>query len=270
MPRPARVGRLLVVALGVALVAAPAIADAGPRRSGAPRVRSGSTWRGARPQIRDHRTYRAPRPTYGRGVYYPRGYRYTYAPYPYWPRYWFYYGYGPRYAYWPMYPDGYYASPAAAYAVPPTSEVVTLQPPPLRPRFGLSAHLGQLQREDGEIAGFAALGVRWRGPVVEAELEVGRRVYSDEDVRERSLAATLYVNLGRRDALHPYVLGGAGLLGRDRMFGAIGGGIAVPVGTRFTIAGDLRAAAVRARDEMQAETLDTSTLEGRLSAIVDF
>lgn len=264
--RTFRVHQLLAVALAAA-VSVPAVAEAGRRggRSGGPRAaparshpRAGSG-RPTRPRVRDHRgTVRPPRGERPR----VRGHRY------YWPRY--YYGYWPYYGYGYGYERGYYGS--YYYGPPATAEVVAAPAPRPRSRAGVGVHLGQLERDGGGTAGVAGLSLRWRAPVFEGEIELGRRVHAGNDVRERSLAATLYLNLGDIDSFHPYLLGGVGALDSDRVFGTIGAGLALPVASRLTLSGDLRAASIGPRETDDGRMLEDaeSTFEGRLGLIVDF
>lgn len=221
----------------------------------------------SRPPVRDHRAS-APgsgaRPYVGHHVYvgtwpYHGGYGYH--------GYWPYGGYGYyRGAY-----DGDYRAP---YGGPPGT--VALDPAPAAPRrsqLAVAAHLGQLERDDGVAAGTAGVSLRWRGRMLEAEVELGRRVYADGDRAERSLAATLYANLGRIELLHPYLLAGAGVLDSERMFGAVGAGLALPLASRLEVAGDLRATSIAARmshDLELGQQARTGSFEGRLSLIVGF
>lgn len=262
-----RVHTLLLVALA-AVVSVPAVAEAGRRDhrgSGArvraagkaPRVQMRGTrpGRDTRPRVRDHRgtTVRPP----------PRGdrpYVWRHRHYHYWPYYW---GFG----YWPYhgYHATYYGPPAYAEAVAPA------RPRP-RPVVALGLHLGQLEGDRTGNAGTAGLSVRWRGAMLEGELELGRRALHDSDVSARSLAASLYLNLGHRDRFHPYLVGGVGALGGDRVFGALGAGLAVPVASRLTLAGDLRVGSVAPREmtDARVEAEAENTFEGRIGLLVDF
>jgi hypothetical protein len=260
--------KFLALALA-ALVSVPAIAEAGRRggRSSGPRMSPGKVYRSGgarpgrttRPRVRDHRgtTVRPP----------PRGdrpYVRRHRHYHYWPYYW---GFG----YWPYYGyhDGYYAT---YYGPPAYAEAVAPAPPRPRPVVALGLHLGQLEGDRSGNAGTAGLSVRWRGAFLEGELELGRRALHDSDVSERSLAANLYVNLGNRDRFHPYLVGGVGALEGDRVFGALGAGLAVPVASRLTLAGDLRLGSVAPR-EMTDARIDAEaeqTFEGRIGLLLDF
>jgi hypothetical protein len=209
--------------------------------------------RTTRPRVRDHRgaTVRPPRA--------PRHPHYHY----YWPYH--------HHWYWPYYYGEYYAP--YYYGPPATAEVIAPPPPP-RPRsvLAVGVHVGQLDGEHSGDANIAGLSLRWRGAMLEGEVELGRRVYQDADVRERSLAATLYLNLGRRDAFHPYLLGGVGALEDDRVFGALGAGLAVPVASRLTLAGDLRVGSIAPREMTDARIDEDAerTFEGRLGLVLDF
>lgn len=265
-------GRMLPAIALAAFVGVPSSATAGPHggghhgggHHGGARASHGSVHhnratRGqvSRPRVRDHR-----------GAVRPHGsVPYVHHGQTYWPYY--------RYGYWPYYGYPYYGYYDRIYApyvygAPGTAEVV---PPRPRARVGLAVHVGQLERDDDAVAGIAGISLRWRGPRLEGELELGRRVYADSDRRERSLAGNLYLNLGDIDAFHPYVLGGIGLLDSDRVFGAVGAGLALPVASRLTLAGDVRAASIGDRshhDDRVARDQRASTVEGRLSLIVDF
>jgi hypothetical protein len=264
----------MILAVGVAAaVSVPEVSSAGPRGTrhrGGPRAAPGvvhppraAPTRAPRPRVRDHRGVVRPpgqRPGDHRHGYWPHYYRYGY--WPYFGYYWPYYGYYPY--------DGYYAP--YGYGPPATAEVIA--PPPARrgPRVGVAAHAGRLERDDDLTAGFAGLSVRWRGRFLEGEVELGRREYDDSELVERSVAATLYANLGDIDATHPYLLAGAGLLDSERMFGAVGAGLAVPVASQLTLAGDVRAASIGPRDhrDIKGRNDIDRTVEGRLTLIVDF
>lgn len=161
----------------------------------------------------------------------------------------------------------YYAGPPGAAEVVAPAAV-----PSRRSRAALAVHLGQLERDDDLAAGIAGLALRWRGRALEGEIELGRRVYADSELVERSLAATVYGNLGDIDAVHPYLLGSVGVLDSDRAFGALGAGLAVPFASRFTLAGDVRAASIGDTDHHDKTVRDARdrTLEGRLTLVVDF
>ena len=262
MSRAHRLSMLLLVALA-AVAGSPVNALAGPHGGGHHHgghhgsISHSRTMRGhtARARVRDHRGPARPyghRPNYDRHVYWPYSYRYGYWPY---------YGYD----YVGYYP--YYGPPGNAELVAPPSP----SPRP-RSRVALAVHVGQLERDDDIAAGIAGLALRWRGRVLEGELELGRRVYTDSDFVERSLAATLYANLGDIDALHPYLLAGAGVLDADRVFGAVGAGLALPFASRLTLAADVRAASIGEADHHDNTVRDTPdrTLEGRLTLVVDF
>lgn len=271
MNRASQVRVVLAIALA-ACIGAPVVAAAGPhggRHHGGHRASHGTVSHGRatrghaqRPRVRDHRGSVRPhghRPYLHHGhVYWPSFYRYGYWPY---------YGYHGRYGYY----DSYYAP---SYDGPPgTAEAAPAPTPRLRSRVGLAVHFGQLERDDGAIAGLTGLSLRWRGRVFEGEVELGRRTYAVSDLVERSLGATLYANLGDRDAFHPYLLAGAGVLDSDHMFGAVGAGLALPVASRLTLTGDVRAASIGSRDhhdDWKARDERARTAEGRLTLIVDF
>lgn len=227
----------------------------------------------ARPRVQDHR-----------GVVSPSGHRhYTHHGYASWPGYYrpsywpYYYGYRPYYGYYGYY--GHYDQSGASYddGAPGTVEATTAPSPP-RSRFAVTVHLGRLERDDDAQADVAGVALRWRSRVLEGELELGRRAFASVDRIERTLGATLYANLGDRDAIHPYLLAGAGLLESDRVFGAVGAGLALPVASRLTLTGDVRAASIGSRahhDDIQAgadrvREDRARTMEGRLSLVVDF
>lgn len=262
-----RVHKLLLVALA-AVVSVPAVAEAGRRDHRGSRARASSPGRihrpqmspsrpgrDTRPRVRDHRgtTVRPP----------PRGdrpYVWRHRHYHSWPYYW---GFG----YWPYH--GYHAT---YYGPPAFAEAVAPAPPRPRPVVALGLHLGQLEGDRTGNAGTAGLSVRWRGAMLEGELELGRRALHDSDVSERSLAASLYLNLGHRDRFHPYLVGGVGALDGDRVFGALGAGLAVPVASRLTLAGDLRVGSVAPREmtDARVEAEAENTFEGRIGLLVDF
>jgi hypothetical protein len=227
----------------------------------------------ARPRVQDHRGVVSPsghRPYVHHGyASWPGYHRYSYWPYYY--GYWPYYGYG-YYGYYDRYGASYYDG------APGTVETATAAPPPPRSRLAVAAHLGQLERDDDAQADVAGIALRWRSQVLEGELELGRRSFTAADRVERTLGATLYANLGDRDAIHPYLLAGAGLLASDRVFGAVGAGLALPVASRLTLTGDVRAASIGRRDHHDAVKVGEDrvsedrarTVEGRLSLVVDF
>jgi hypothetical protein len=258
--------KFLALALAAA-VSVPAIAEAGRRggRSSGPRMSPGKVHRSGgarpgrttRPRVRDHRgtTVRPP----------PRGDR------PYWRHRHYYYRPYWGFGYWPYYGyhDGYYAT---YYGSPAYTEAVAPPAPRPQPRVAVGVHVGRLDGDRSADVGIAGLSLRWRGAMFEGEVELGRRSYDDTGLEERSLAATLYLNLGNRDAFHPYLLGGVGALEGDRVFGAIGAGLALPVASRLTLAGDLRAGSVSPR-ELEDHRIDEDaerTFEGRLGLILDF
>jgi len=254
--RTSHLRRFLAVALAIVLGGAPAVATAGPRGGQRPAARGHHS----RPRVQDHRrSVRPPAPRPHRHVhrgYWPSSYRY------YWP---YYYG-----SYWPYYGTYY----DRGYAPPGYAEAVPAAPPPRpRTRLAVAAHAGQLEYDGGADAAQAGLALRLRGRILEGEVEVARRVHADRDRVERSLAATLYANLGDIDAFHLYLLVGGGLLEDERVFGAAGGGLALPVSSNLTLSGDLRAASIRDRDrhdDWKMQDPDDRTVEGRLSLIVDF
>ncbi len=284
MSRATHVRMLLAIALA-AFVGGPSLAAAGPHGGGHHggghhggshygggghrpshgSVSPGRASRGYAPRapVRDHR------PT-SLGGHRPYGHHgYTYGPYSYGRGYWPYYGYYGTY-------DGYYQPYGyQPYAGASPGIAAPVAPPPPRPRahLGLAAHLGQFERDDGVTAGMAGVSLRWRGRVLEGEIELGRRVYAGGDLVERSVGATLYANLGDPDGFHPYVLAGAGLLDTERVFGTLGAGLALPVAPRLTLAGDVRAASIGDRnghDDAKLRHDMARSLEGRLSVVVDF
>ncbi len=239
-----RLQRLAVFAAAVVAVGAGA-----PEGAEAGRHRGQRGSQGSRVRTRDHRAS-APRPQGGR-PHYRRPHYHYYAPY-------YYGGYYPYGTYWV---DGYYSGPPAA------AQVIVAPRPRPRTVVAMAVHLGQIAQEDESVANVAGLAVRLRGAIFEGELEIGRRSYLKSDVEERSVAATLYANLGYRDSLHAYVLGGVGMLEGDRGFGQIGIGLALPIASRLTLGGDVRASSISAGDE---RIEDVEAVEGRVGLVLDF
>jgi hypothetical protein len=257
--------RLLALAVA-AFVGVPSVATARPQRgrdhraqpaerSPRPVQRSRPVY-GARPRVQDHRGAVRPPSWHHHGHVY-------------WP---YYYGYWPYYGYYDYY-GGYYQPYPYYYESPGATRVV--RPPP-RPqaRVAIAGHVGQLEREDGATAAMAGLALRVRGRMLEGEIELGRRVYDEDlDLAERTLAGNVYLNLGNIEAVRPYLVAGAGLIESDRVFGAIGAGLALPVAPRLTVAGDLRATSIGARDRRDdrilRDDLRDRTVEGRIGLVVD-
>lgn len=139
--------------------------------------------------------------------YYPR-YRY-YRPY------YHYYYYQPVPSYYGYYEQNYYPvapAPSAAPAVTPA--VAVAAPPPERPlpKFGLGLFAGGVSVEDVDDSSDVGILGRFRltqGLLIEGE--VGKTSHADDLRVDRRLGASLVYEIGARNRLAPYVLGGLGV-----------------------------------------------------------
>lgn len=190
---------------------------------------------------------------YSRG-YYPR-YRY-YRPYYYRPYYSYYY-YAPVPSYYGYYEQNYYpvqpapeAAPAVAVAVAPARREL--------PRFGVGLFAGGVQVEDqDESTDWGGLA-RFRlttGLIIEGE--IGKTSYENDLRVDRRLGASLIYEIGARNRLSPYVLGGLGVQQADvgddfeskQSFGEIGVGLRLAITPHLHILGDIRAGSRQSIDD---------------------
>jgi hypothetical protein len=177
------------------------------------------------------------------GYYYPRPYYYYYYPESV-PSY--YYGYGGSY---------YPVQPNAAPGV-----VAVAAPKPPMPTFGIGVAAGGSNVDGRQDSSDLSALVRFRltpGLLIEGEL--GRTSFKDDVRVDRRIGGSLIWELGARNALAPYLLGGGGVEQADvdgsfsttQEFGELGVGLRWALSRNLHLTFDVRAGARKAIDSNQ-------------------
>jgi hypothetical protein len=182
------------------------------------------------------------------GYYYPRPYYYYYYPesVP------SYYGYGYGGGYYPVQPNG--APGVVAVAAPERP----------MPRFGIGVAAGGSNIEGRQDSSDLSALVRFRltpGLLIEGEL--GRTSFKDDVRVDRRIGGSLIWELGARNALAPYLLGGAGVEQADvngsfsttQEFGELGVGLRWALSRNLHLTFDVRAGARKAIDSNQPDAV---------------
>ena len=183
------------------------------------------------------------------GYYYPRPYYYYYYPESV-PSY--YYGQGGYGSYYPVQPN---AAPGVVVAAP--------QRPPM-PTFGIGVAAGGSSVDGRQDTSDLSALVRFRltpGLLIEGEL--GRTSFKDDVRVDRRIGGSLIWELGARNALAPYLLGGAGVEQADvdgsfsttQEFGELGVGLRWALSRNLHLTFDVRAGARKAIDSNQPATV---------------
>jgi hypothetical protein len=195
-------------------------------------------------------TYRPGRWWGGGHVYYGYGYGYG-GYYPWWPSYYYYY---PEYV--PSYYGASYYPVAPAYSAPGVAAAYV--PPPPLPRFGVGLFGGAVSSDNNDATNTKetdfGLLARFRltdGLLVEGELgKTQFNVNGVDNVRvDRRLGGSLVYEIGARNALAPYVLGGLGVNQSDvggnynttQDYVEVGGGLRLALSQNIHLTADIRA-----------------------------
>ena len=183
------------------------------------------------------------------GYYYPRPYYYYYYPESV-PSY--YYGYGG--SYYPVQPN--------ANAAPGVVAVAPARPP--MPTFGIGVAAGGSNVDGRQESSDLSALLRFRltpGLLIEGEL--GRTSFKDDVRVDRRIGGSLIWELGARNALAPYLLGGGGVEQADvdgsfsttQEFGELGVGLRWALSRNLHLTFDVRAGARKAIDSNQPDAV---------------
>ena len=267
--------------VGAAALLSSGTAEAGHLRFGGG-VHVSARWRGGPVGVRYARPAWRPawRGNIWVGGYYPRSY---------------YYYYGPEYV--PSYYSGSYYPVAPAQTAVAPGIVAAAAPEPALPTFGIGVFAGGSnvggQQDSSDVGLLGRLRLS-EGLLVEAEL--GKTEYQDNLRVDRRFGGSLIWEIGARNSLAPYLLGGGGVQQADvgggsftttQDFGEVGVGLRwslsrslaltldVRAGRRKTISSNDGAVPVAARTVAPptgAAGTDTSEdyTRGRLAAILSF
>lgn len=192
--------------------------------------------------------------------------------------------YAPRYRYYRPYsyyqteayvPSYYGASyyPVAPAAAP--SIVATVPEQPMLPKLGIGLFAGGISVEDvSESSDLGVLGrLRLGNGGLLVEGEVGKTSYADDLRVDRRLGASLVYEIGARNRLAPYVLGGFGVQQADvagqyattQNFAEIGIGLRYAITPKFHLTADVRAGS---RDTMSNDDVSNQPMPGTLGRTV--